>query len=62
MIRAQDPNTLLKTTPFSPTPFINVPDEPRPLNKLKLIPRTTLLHPLRDVWNGVIRDTVNLTP
>lgn len=62
MIRAPDPNTLLRTTPFSAPPFVHIPEEPRPLSKLAYAPRSTLLRPLRDVWTGVIKDMVNHTP
>lgn len=63
MIRAPDPNQLLKSTPFSPPPFFHVPDEPKPLQKLVFRPKTTLFNPLKDVWTGQVKDMpVNFTP
>jgi hypothetical protein len=57
-----DPNLRLKMSPFSPPPFIYIPEEPRENNKLSFAPRSTLLHPLRDVWNGKIKDMVDFRP
>lgn len=63
MIRAYhtlDPNSKFKMTPFSPPPFINIPDEPKELNKLVFAPKNSLLNPMKNNWN--IRDMVNMTP
>ena len=62
MNTVSDPNSLLKVNTFSPPPFITIPDEPRPLNKLTFAPRTTLLNPMRNVWTGTIRDHINRDP
>ena len=59
MIRAPDPNQMFRSTPFSPPPFIQIPDEPRPLSKMPFAPRSTLFRPN---WPGPIKDTVNLMP
>ena len=62
MIRAyqsNDPTQKFQLNPFSPPPFVQIPDEPRELNKLAFAPRTSLL-PLKNIWK--IRDMVNITP
>jgi|GEM_PF-3832813 len=57
-----DPNLKFKMTPFSPPPFIQIPDEPMDNKRLIFKPRTSLMNPLRDVWDGKIKDMVNLEP
>ncbi len=57
-----DPNQRLKMNPFSPPPFIQLPVEPKENNKLTFAPRSSMLHPLRDVWLGKIKDMVDTRP
>lgn len=57
-----DPNIMLKMSPFSPPPFVHIPDEPKELNKLTFAPRNSMLHPLRHTWLNRIKDMVDVRP
>lgn len=58
----QDPNLIFKMTPFTPPPFIHIPEEPKENNKLTFAPKNSMLHPLRDTWMNKIKDMIDVRP